>query len=166
MFSHKVSEEKPLEIFAMTRFLERKVGELTGLTPQEYYGKFRQAHLEYMGHRTSVFKVRGKFFGPGLVIDMMGTRPYIFNMMARLNQHRLNERDQELLEFLNEDGVGVNKKSLKFHVLARMFDLNPNEFNDKTAAKLINDTQKILLEMYPHLKPETGGRKYVLNIID
>jgi hypothetical protein len=151
---YKAPEEKQLQLYMDNDQINIKLMELSKLTPLQYYAKFKEAYDEYMNHRTSF----GRFS------EKLGNRPYITNMMDRLNHNQMKERDQEVLLLLNEAGQGVNKKSLNFHVLAKMFDLNHPEFSDETAAKLINDTQSILLLRYPDIKPEAGSRQYAHRI--
>jgi len=62
---------------------------------------------------------------------------------------------------LNEAGMGKNKKSLNFHVLVEMFNLEYQGYDDKSATNLIEDTLMILRTQYPDIKPETGPRMVV-----
>ena len=70
-----------------------KLTELSKLTPLQYHAKFKEAHDEYMNHRTHL----------GRLSEKMGSRPYITSMLDRLNHDQLKERDQELLLLLNEE---------------------------------------------------------------
>ena len=150
----KTPEEKHLQLYMDNNQINIKLMELSKLTPELYRAKFVEAYHEYMNHRYFV----------GRLSEKIAIRPYITNMMGRINDSQLKERDQELLLLLNEADQGVDKKSLNFHVVAKMFDLNHPEFSDETAAKLIKDTQDILLLRYPDIKPETGRRKYALRM--
>lgn len=153
--NYKSIEEKSSQQYISEKTIHIKLATLSMFSSQKYYNKFLQAHHEYLDHKKSVFKFRGKLYGPGC---FAGNHPYITSMKNRFKRKKLKERDKELLDFLNEEGVGVNTKSLKFHVLVKLFDLNFHEFNNETAEKLIKDTHAILLELYPEAK--TSCRNY------
>lgn len=137
------SEKTPSQESWTSAQIMQKIDSLYRLSPQDYCQRFTDASSAYLSQKKAVFKTKKGFVGPGLI--SFDIRPYVATLLSRTHEQQVRPSQKELVEFLNENGVGKNKKSLKFHVLVKMFDLNPLAYSDTTAAKLIDDIHHALL---------------------
>lgn len=169
MFAHKkIKKPEDGELVELKCFnnedaidIQEKLSHLSTFTPKVYDENFYKAYRNYMAHRSSVFTFRGTHFGWGCMEENTSMRPYMYYLAQRIEAKKLYETNKELLLLLNEPGRGKDKKSLNFHVLVAMFDLDYEKYNDTSATQLIEDTLKILRIKYPEIKPETGARMVI-----
>ncbi|HSW92896.1 MAG TPA: hypothetical protein VLJ15_00910 [Gammaproteobacteria bacterium] len=140
----KAPEEKALQEQGLDcNQINQKLDELYGLTSTQYYNKFKSGYFDYLRHKKSIVKIGSDLYGPGFA--SVNNRPYLAALFSRVDEDKIKASQKELTEFLNENGVGKNKKSLKFHVLVRMFDLDYEAYNDETATRLVDNTHNLLL---------------------
>jgi len=169
MFTHKkIKNPEDGELVELKCFnnedainIQEKLNHLSTFAPNVYNQKFYNAYNNYMYHRSSNISIRGTLFGFGCAEENQTMRPYMYYLAQRIKEKKLHETNKELLLLLNEPGRGKDKKSLNFHVLVAMFDLDYEKYNDKSATQLIEDTLKILRIKYPEIKPATGPRMVI-----
>ncbi|HSW68561.1 MAG TPA: hypothetical protein VLI69_00160 [Gammaproteobacteria bacterium] len=129
----KAHEEKSLPTLDATE-INKKLEDISALHPNGYYQRFEDAFNAYMGNTKAITKA---------VVNYGYKHTYRSEFETRHLSNAMKSNRDELLEFLNRSG-GTDKKSLKFHVLIKMFDLDSDDYSDETAKKLVDDTHNLL----------------------
>jgi hypothetical protein len=131
-------KDKPLQQKITDADIERFVRNLPNVN---YFSAFFDAYREY---------------NPKSLTYLLGFshHTYVPNLLHRTSGGKMRENWKELLEFLNEYGVGKDKKSLKFRVLAKLFQLDPAAFTNQTTVQLIDATHNYLMRLHALKKAE------------
>jgi hypothetical protein len=125
--------------------ITEKLNNLSQMTPNKFRHAFACGYNSYMEGKTSLFKFGNTYVGPGVGNfwhrhhDAQRIMEYTRGPQEKMSSNLKNE----LYKFLQAD-TGTDKKSLKFHVLKELFELNANDYNDDQAKELIISTRSIL----------------------